>query len=144
MADLSKDHLDHLTDVAQEDVDSIVEKEKAYGSSWKRRGGVGAYMAMIRKVDRMEEISRRYGYDIFAALSDKSAGESMLDTIRDLRRYLNLIESEFRAQQIASEIVRDPSRCQSCGHDKRHHFGVNSDSIYCDIGNCRCAGFTAI
>lgn len=90
------DHLAYLDAIAAEDLETIKSKERDYGASWKRRGGTGAFMAMIRKADRLEEIAKKYNYDIFAALSDKSSGESLLDTIKDLRCYLDLIESEHR------------------------------------------------
>jgi len=91
-------HLALIPRIAQEDVELVTEKEKAYNASWKKRGGVGAYMVMIRKVDRIEEIAKRYGYDIFRALLDESAGESLIDTVRDLRCYLDLIEAEVRTR----------------------------------------------
>lgn len=83
--------------IAAEDTERVLQKDKEYGASWKRRGGVGAYMVMIRKVDRLEEQCKKHGYDIFKACRDTSTGEGLLDTIRDLRSYLDLIEAEVRA-----------------------------------------------
>ena len=35
--------------LAQEDVDKLEKAEKSYGDSWKKRGGVGAFMMLARK-----------------------------------------------------------------------------------------------
>lgn len=85
--------------IAQEDVKGLVEKDAEYGASWKKRGGVGAYMTMIRKVDRLETQCQKHGYDIFKACTMDGGNEALLDTIRDLRRYLMLIEAEVRVQE---------------------------------------------
>ncbi len=84
--------------IAKEDTDRVLQKDLEYGASWKKRGGVGAYFVMIRKVDRLEEQVKKHNYDVFKACEDRSTGENLLDTIRDLRSYLDLIESEVRAR----------------------------------------------
>lgn len=84
------------------DVPVLKEKGKHYGQSWQQRGGVGAFMMLARKWDRLEQMCKTYGYDIFALLrSDIGEGlvgqelpeEGVLDTLRDLRRYLLLVET---------------------------------------------------
>lgn len=94
--------------IADADAAEVLKKDEEYGSSWKRRGGVGAYFTMIRKVDRLnQQVPGKKGYDIFAHLIDASRqdgnSESLLDTIRDLRRYLILIEAEHLAGREAAE-----------------------------------------
>jgi hypothetical protein len=91
-------HLDLLPKVAEEDVAKLLVKEREYGSSWKKRGGVGAFFVSIRKVDRIEEQVKKFGWDIFAAAKADSRPEGILDDIGDLRRYLLLIEAEIRSQ----------------------------------------------
>ena len=87
-----------LKEIAIKDTEMVLKKDDEYGASWKRRGGVGAYFVMIRKVDRLEEQAKRHCYDIFKACHDHSTGESLLDTMRDLRCYLDLIEAEVLSQ----------------------------------------------
>ena len=41
-----------MKDIAQQDIVSLIESEKSYGDSWKRRGGTGAFMMLARKFDR--------------------------------------------------------------------------------------------
>ena len=41
-------------ELANEDIAVLKEKEKTYGESWKLRGGVGAFMMLARKWDRIE------------------------------------------------------------------------------------------
>jgi hypothetical protein len=89
-----------LNAVSSKDITTLVKKDAEYGSSWKKRGGVGAFMMLARKWDRLEQQVQSPGldskYDIFDAIehNNPADGESVLETIRDLRRYLLLVESE--------------------------------------------------
>tara|TARA_R110000737_G_scaffold86101_1_gene118638 strand:+ start:1444 stop:1803 length:360 start_codon:yes stop_codon:yes gene_type:complete len=84
-----------LLKIASNDVTVLEKAEKSYGDSWKKRGGVGAYMMLARKWDRLENQTKENAYDIFVtALNDKRE-EGIIDDIRDLRRYLMLVESEI-------------------------------------------------
>lgn len=103
----SQSHLEHLPKIAQEDVAVLQVKEKEYGSSWKRRGGVGAFMMLARKWDRIEEQVKRVGWDVFDAAKKDARKEGILDDIGDLRRYLLLVEAEIQSQQDLSELMRE-------------------------------------
>ena len=81
--------------LGKEDVDALHEAEQSYGDSWRQRGGVGAFMMLARKWDRLEKQTNDFGYDIFAAINDDTRDEGILDDIRDLRRYLLLVESHI-------------------------------------------------
>jgi hypothetical protein len=81
---------DDLMELAANDVATLIHKGKSYGDSWKRRGGVGAFMMLARKWDRIENQALAKGYDVFEACRDTD----MLDDIRDLRCYLMLVEHE--------------------------------------------------
>jgi len=43
-----------LFNLVEDDVRELVEAEKSYGDSWRKRGGVGAFMMLARKWDRIE------------------------------------------------------------------------------------------
>ena len=43
----------------------LEEAEQSYGDSWKQRGGVGAFMMLARKWDRLEKQVTEYNYDVF-------------------------------------------------------------------------------
>jgi hypothetical protein len=88
--------------IANQDVVTLLQKDKEYGSSWKRRGGVGSFMMLARKWDRIETQVKAHGYDIFAAIREDSREEGLLDDIRDLRRYLMLVEQEMTKVNPAS------------------------------------------
>lgn len=90
-------YIDYVHFVTRSDNDAIAIKDKEYGGSWKRRGGVGAYMMVARKIDRLEEQMKKAGYDIFKAIKEDTRQEGIIDDIRDLRRYLILIEAEMLA-----------------------------------------------
>lgn len=106
-------YIDHLEAVAAEDVAGLKRAEQSYGDSWKRRGGVGAFMMLARKWDRLENRVRKslmpedseycvHPYDIFAHIVADERGEGLIDDVRDLRRYLMLVEAEMRARGAAS------------------------------------------
>ena len=82
--------------VAGEDVVNLDMAERSYGDSWKQRGGVGAFMMLARKWDRLEKQVNDHGYDVFNAANEDQRPEGIMDDIRDLRRYLFLVEAELR------------------------------------------------
>lgn len=111
----STNYLDHLKPVAESDVEGLLKAQQSYGDSWKRRGGVGAFMMLARKWDRLEkrlaELPRARPelgpnveggdrYDIFHHIEADRRSEGVIDDIRDLRRYLTLVEAEARARGI--------------------------------------------
>ena len=55
-------------------------------------------MMLARKWDRLEKQVTEQGYDIFQAIAYDGREEGILDDIRDLRRYLFLVEAEVRMQ----------------------------------------------
>lgn len=69
-------------------VTDLHEKERNYEGSWQKRGGIGAFMMLARKWDRIEAISARNGYDLFEALRKDDSG--IVDDIDDLISYLML------------------------------------------------------
>ena len=85
-----------LIDIASNDVTALEMAEKSYGNSWKKRGGVGAYMMLARKWDRLENQCKKHGYDIFLTAETDKREEGIIDDIQDLRRYLILVESELK------------------------------------------------
>ena len=94
-------YMNNLTTVAERDVDELKQKDAEYGSSWKKRGGVGAFMMLARKWDRIETQCRPYQYDIFQAVQkDGRTPNGLADDIGDLRRYLMLVEAELLEQGI--------------------------------------------
>lgn len=98
------------------DVEQIRIKNRAYGGSWCKRGGTGAFHMLARKADRMIEQMRKHDGDLTRALADVDGGEMLEDTIGDLRRYLILVEAWHAAQE--------SSVCDACplpsGHEGDH------------------------
>jgi hypothetical protein len=117
------EYLKHLDPVASLDVQALKHAEVSYGNSWKKRGGVGAFMMLARKWDRIEQkVSTRISssphldaevhadrWDIFDHLAHDHRAEGLIDDIRDLRRYLLLVEAEMvaRGAESASTVSRD-------------------------------------
>ena len=92
---MEKELKQKLISIASSDITSLEESQKSYGDSWKKRGGVGAYMMLSRKWDRLENQCKKHGYDIFLTAKEDNREEGIIDDIRDLRRYLTLVESEL-------------------------------------------------
>lgn len=95
-------HMDHLEWIAKQDVATLRDKERTYGGSWKKRGGVGAFMMLARKMDRLENIAAAANYDIFAVIRGEGlegADGTLIAEIRDLRCYLMLVEAEMMARE---------------------------------------------
>lgn len=115
-------YLEHLRAIALDDAEGLTKAQKSYGNSWKQRGGVGAFMMLARKWDRLEnrvatskmplnpvdasdsanpEHVMSFGvdkYDIFEHVLADPRSEGVIDDIRDLRRYLLLVEAELVAR----------------------------------------------
>lgn len=100
--------LEFLNEIAMEDVAGLKKAAESYGNSWKSRGGVGAFMMLARKWDRMENRLRKakMAWDIFWGIFNDDRGEGLIDDVRDLRRYLLLVEAEVRARGF-QKIHRD-------------------------------------
>ncbi len=96
--------------LAQEDTQSLHRAEASYGDSWRKRGGVGAYMMLARKWDRLELQVEQHGYDVFKAVAQDQRQEGIIDDIRDLRRYLFLVEAwcQLNGQVDSYEINKEP------------------------------------
>ena len=78
--------------LANLDVSKLEQAERSYGDSWRKRGGIGAFMMLARKWDRIENQVTKDGYDIFESIYNDPSDTGILDDIRDLRRYLLLVE----------------------------------------------------
>lgn len=108
LEDRANRYLEHLDKIAGEDAEGLKEAQRHYGDSWKKRGGVGAFMMLARKWDRIENRvqksiggmgeTRVHPYDIFEHIEDDGRDDGLIDDIRDLRRYLMLVEAEARAR----------------------------------------------
>lgn len=118
----------HLIDVAMADIDYVLKKDTQYAASWKQRGGVGAFFTIVRPWDRFVNmldpskvpgdareapISARAkrpvpAFDLFEAIrADGLVGEdgTVIACVRDLRRYLLLVEAHM-----VEEMVGDGPR----------------------------------
>lgn len=106
-----------LQDVADRDVEGLLIAAESYGDSWKSRGGVGAFMMLARKWDRLETILKKapHQYDVLKEIvAERSqGGEGCLDAVRDLRRYLLLVEAE------AATLVKLPVQRDNLIADQR-------------------------
>ena len=104
--------LDHIDRIAADDCRELRRKEETYRGSWQARGGVGAFMMLARKMDRLEAIASSGGYNIFDCIArdeERYSGQSGCDgsalaEVRDLRRYLMLVEAKMMADGVVPEV----------------------------------------
>lgn len=106
-------YLEFLRVIGDSDVAGLIKAEQSYGDSWKARGGVDTYHMLTRKWNRLEERVRTKSdaanpYDIFAHIAANRAADGVIDDVRDLRRYLILVEAETAAR--AAKGVADSGR----------------------------------
>jgi len=85
----------HIQQIMDKDIQCLKQAEESYGDSWRSRGGVGAFMMLARKWDRIENQVEKDKYDIFNTLKNDPSDSGILDDIKDLRRYLLLVESHI-------------------------------------------------
>jgi hypothetical protein len=102
--------INEVSELAKEDAVALLRAEASYGDSWRKRGGVGAYMMLARKWDRLELQVEQHGYDVFKAIAEDPRQEGIIDDIRDLRRYLFLVEAwcQLNGEILSHEINREP------------------------------------
>ncbi len=139
---MSKTHMDFLNTVAQADVTGVTAKEVDYGSSWKQRGGTGAFMMLARKWDRLENALKKEGktvlgdliskYDIFEHVEADKRPEGILDDINDLAGYLLLVRAELMARshnavgKIESEAMKLSEAVSNGISGMVHPFGFDA------------------
>ena len=81
--------------LSHEDYEQLIVSGRNYGDSWKKRGGVGAFMMLARKWDRIEKQVNEQDWNVFQAIHANPSDSGIIDDIRDLRRYLLLVEAEM-------------------------------------------------
>jgi len=106
---MNMEHLKYLRTVAEADVAQVEKKEATYQGSWKKRGGVGAFMMAARKWDRLENMLKN-NFDILAEMLVSSSGKdgTVLAEVRDLRQYLLLFEAEIMSRQQGGKVLGLP------------------------------------
>lgn len=94
-----------VRNLAHNDANALAKAEQSYGDSWKKRGGVGAFMMLARKWDRIENQVTEDKFNVFDTIAANPSKTGIIDDIRDLRRYLLLVESEM----IRTGVLKDGS-----------------------------------
>ncbi len=108
--------LNRLFEITKQDIKTVSQKDQDYGGSWKKYGGVGAYFNVARKWDRIEAMVKGirevdHGshivtapqYDLFGHVQADPSHDGLIESIRDLRGYLLLVEEELMELNIVDE-----------------------------------------
>jgi hypothetical protein len=108
----------YLKIVVEEDIRFLIERDKSYAGSWKQGGGKSAWYMLRRKMDRLIKMMQVPNVDIkcgtdvllhairaddiFARIKESPFGKdgTPLAEVRDLRRYLTLVEAEMYAEGV--------------------------------------------
>ena len=80
---------------------------RSYGESWINRGGVGAFMNLARKWDRVSQACERAGWDILKALEMDRRPEGLIDDLRDLRDYCILVDEYWTRGSEAPQYIKE-------------------------------------
>lgn len=79
----------------------VCDKDFQYQSSWRKRGGAGAFMVMARKWDRFEAAAKKNNWDIFHIFANEDRQEGITDDCIDLIGYmLVLLEHMMEKEHI--------------------------------------------
>ena len=85
------------TSMLARDCEEVRKRDESYGSSWKKRGGVGAFMMLARKYDRIDTNTPNHSLHEFRNhTGDEGVTDTIANDLKDFRRYLLLIETEIR------------------------------------------------
>jgi len=110
------DYREILVRIALANAEFVLKKDAEYGGSWKKRGGHSAAENLMRKIDRISVQLEKHGWDVFVALGDTTTGEALIDTLRDLVGYAQLIEAEMVAQGKVKPLVEFDDKPSFCSH----------------------------
>lgn len=109
--------------IVKEDAESLIEAERHYGESWCKRGGVDSYMMIARKIDRLEHIVKNtYNWNILEACIKDNRPEGIIDDIRDLRRYLILVEEKIRREHGLYNEPLEKNKLNDEGSEPDHKY----------------------
>ena len=97
---MTSKNIEIVNHLIEDDATGLENSEKTYGDSWKKRGGMGAFMMLARKWDRIENVCKKQNYDIFEGIRKDPSPTGIIDDIRDLRAYLLLVESEMEKNSV--------------------------------------------
>lgn len=101
MDDQTRDGLKSALEiVTKQDLEGVLVGEEEYSRSWLRHGSVGAFFTMIRCMHRFDVLcsrpaSNNIEYDVFQHCLDSIGDSGVLNSVRDARRYLLLLEAEL-------------------------------------------------
>lgn len=152
--DPNMEHMAFLEAVAEVDIKELHRKEKTYRSSWKRRGGNGTFHVFARCWDRLEgALEARGDYDVFTAIAEAPGGAdgTPLASLRDLRRYLMLVEAEMHARRkiplpATTGKPLNPAASDNETRQRLHDLGVALESEQAIRGEleARCAEYASL
>lgn len=118
---------------------NLQKKDIEYGSSWKKRGGVGAFMMLARKWDRIEnalkipdtnESQDSIYRSIFEAAVYDRRKEGIIDDIRDLISYLMLVDNEIENRSLEKATLTKFQIVQKPHESQQNNDGSEPDKRY--------------
>jgi hypothetical protein len=76
------------------------QKDKEYGASWCKRGGIGAWFTTVRKFDRIATQLKQLNFNLWDVSYDVAETESLEETLKDGINYLLLVAEKRAAIQV--------------------------------------------
>jgi hypothetical protein len=121
-----------MRSIASDLIDQAIDKDAAYGASWKARGGQGAYFTYVRKPDRLEAQLKKVGYNFFDISIPAEAGESIDETLRDNVNYCLLVLTTREMMRRALRARSENAAGEAVPEDSDASDGSQPTSAYVD------------
>lgn len=99
-------NFDDMRRIANELIDVCLAKDGEYSASWCKRGGIGAWFTIVRKLDRLENQMKINGFNVLDVQEDENLMEGLEDTLRDTAAYLLLF---LEKREKIRAVIRESS-----------------------------------
>lgn len=128
--------LDTLKDIFTRQATFIAEKDANYKSSWKQRGGIGAFFTIARPWDRFVAIAERENYNLFHIIQreqdaglDENTDGTLQACIRDLHSYMALLMAEAQQMKAPGSYACTPCPRPQDIIDRYKSVGIDADTV---------------
>lgn len=134
-------HLPHLRPTVENMINLLYKKEQSYRGSWNKRGGVGAFMMLARKWDRIEAMAVEANYDIHAMIRNSDGDteiEGAFADVTDLLGYLLLVMAHYRYAKMSEgpgDAPELPGSIEPLGYHERREVTPKSVTSQNDTGS---------
>ena len=115
----------NFEDIVEDDVTELEEAHESYGNSWRKRGGIGAYMMLARKWDRLENKAEEY------ARNDIEKWINLIDSDKEIEVHKNRIDKYTYSDTIQSyDLIEETAIISELCENRNIKFIVFDGNAY--------------